>query len=413
MKKGFILIFVIALFILSACSNSFDATKKAETLLNKNWSEIEKESMNKTVRMYMWGGDTGINQYIDEWVAPRLKSDHGITLKRVPMDAPEFLKKLANEKRADQDKGNMDIIWINGENFKNAKENGLLFGPFANKLPNVNKYVDTKDLNVQYDFGTEVENMEAPWGKVQFAYQYDEAKVTNPPQTFEELKTWVKDNPGKFTYPDPTDFTGNAFLRQLFYVSVGDVKNILDTGYDESYANKNSTYMWEYLNEIKPYLWRQGKTYPNDLTELDRLFSKGEVYLTMGYNEARAEKLIEKNIFPRTTKSFVMKSGSLGNTHFLAIPYNSPNKAGAMTTINFLLSPDAQLTKLQSTYWGENMSLDPNKLSKKDQQKLKSIDRGNSVLPAETLKQYLQPEVDAQYVTWLKENWIHEVVQKK
>ncbi|WP_257349276.1 ABC transporter substrate-binding protein [Pseudalkalibacillus decolorationis] len=414
MKKYWgILIGLLVLLLITACSNNTNPTQTSKELMKKDWSEIEKDVKGTKVRIYMWGGDEGINQYMDEWVAPRLKKQFGITLERVPMDAPEFLKKLMNEKKANHTEGNMDIIWINGENFKNAKENDLLFGPFANQLPNVKKYVDTEALDVKYDFGTKVDGMEAPWGKVQFVYQYDQAKVPNPPKTFAELKKWIKENPGKFTYPDPTDFTGNAFLRQIFYESVGDVQTILDKGYDEQFAAENSKKMWEYLNEIEPYLWRQGKTYPNDLTELDRLYSQGEVYMTMGYNEARAESFIDKGIFPETTKTFVLESGSIGNTHFLAIPFNSPNKEGALTAINFLLSPDAQLTKLEPTYWGENMSLDPKALSEKDQARLNSIHRGDSVLPAETLKQYLQPEVNAQYVTWLKENWINEVVQEK
>ncbi len=413
MKKMRMLVWVVLLLFVSACSPSTDAAKESNTILKKDWREIEETTKNKTVRMYMWGGDTGINRYMDDWVAPRLKKEYNITLKRVPMDAPEFLKKLSNEKRAGKDDGNIDIIWINGENFKNAKDNGLLFGPFVAKMPNYKKYVDAKSLDIQYDFGTKTEGLEAPWGKVQFVYQYDEKKVPNPPQSFEELAQWVKENPGRFTYPDPTDFTGNAFVRQLFYESSGNVKNILDSGYDEDFAQKNSVKMWGYLNEIKPYLWREGKTYPNNLTELDRLYSKGEVYITMGYNEARAEKLMKQSVFPASTRSFVMKSGSLGNAHFLGIPFNSPNKEGAMTAINFMLSPEAQLTKLDSEFWGENMSLDPARLSAEDQKKLQTIKRGKSVLPAETLKKYLQPEVDSEYVAWLKENWVNEVVQNK
>ncbi|UJF16639.1 ABC transporter substrate-binding protein [Jeotgalibaca sp. MA1X17-3] len=180
-------------------------------------------------------------------------------------------------------------MWLNGENFENAKENDLLFGPFSNQLPNVMNYVDTEALDVRYDFGTKVEGMEVPWGKVQFVFQYDQNKIAKPPQTFEELKEWIKKNPGRFTYPDPTDFTGNAFLRHLFYESVGDVETILEKGFDPFFAKKNSQKMWGFLNEIKPFLWQEGKTYPNNLAYLDRLYSQGEVYMTMGYNEARAE----------------------------------------------------------------------------------------------------------------------------
>ncbi|WP_226666347.1 ABC transporter substrate-binding protein [Metabacillus litoralis] len=406
---------IIFLVIFSACASDTQTTSSPspDDLKNTDWSDIEQKSNETTVRIYMWGGDEGINRYMDEWVAPRLKEQYDLNLERVAMDTPEQLKKLRNEKKANQTKGNMDIIWINGENFKNAKENDLLFGPFSNQLPNVQEFVDNEALDVTYDFGTKVDGFEAPWGKVQFVFQYDESKVENPPKTYSELMRWVKENPGKFTYPDPTDFTGNAFLRQVFYESVGDVQKILDKGYDEQFASDNSQMMWDYLSEIEPYLWREGQTYPNDLNELDRLYSEGEVWMTMGYNEARAEKFIDNGIFPETTKSFILESGSIGNTHFLAIPFNSPNKQGAMVAINFLLSPNAQLAKLDSTYWGDNIALDPGALSQEDKEKLSKIDRGDSVLPAETLKKYMKPEIHAEYVTWLKENWVNEVVQTK
>lgn len=68
------------------------------------------------------------------------------------------------------------------------RKNELLFGPFSNQLPNVKNYVNTKALDVLYDFGTKVDGMEAPWGKVQFVFHYDQNKLADPPKTFEELK---------------------------------------------------------------------------------------------------------------------------------------------------------------------------------------------------------------------------------
>ena len=35
----------------------------------------------------MWGGSDSTNEYMDKWVAPKLKEQKGITLKRVPINA--------------------------------------------------------------------------------------------------------------------------------------------------------------------------------------------------------------------------------------------------------------------------------------------------------------------------------------
>lgn len=412
MKKIILLLTLITAMIAVGCSQKESVgSLEKDAILDQSWSAIEELAEGSEVRIFMWGGDEGINQYMDEWVAPNLLEAYGVKLVRTPMDTHEILQKLMTEKRANKDQGTIDIFWLNGENFKNAKNNQLLWDSFAPKLPNFQTYIDGDGLDVNFDFGTAVEGLEAPWGKVQFVFQYDSAKIANPPATFAQLKTWIEENPGKFTYPEANDFTGNAFLRHLFYESVGDVEKLLENGYDEELAKSSSEQMWSYLNEIKPNLWRKGETYPQSLTDLDRLYSQGEVWMTMGYNEARAVSFIENGSFPETTETFILDSGSIGNTHFLTIPFNSPNKTGALVAINYLLSPEAQLAKMEPSMWGENMVLDPTKLGSEHQQQLSNLDRGKSVLPSETLQRHLLPEVDAGYVEWIKENWLHEVVQ--
>ncbi|UTW69531.1 hypothetical protein KHA80_22770 [Anaerobacillus sp. HL2] len=48
--------------------------------------------------------------------------------------------------------------------------------------------------------------------------------------------------------------------------------------------------------------------------------------MTMGYNEARVESLIQNATFPKDNEKLLLDVGSIGNSHFLTIPFNSPNK---------------------------------------------------------------------------------------
>lgn len=410
MRKIFVLLLVLVSLVVTGCAKDQQQPQAQLDVSKMDWSEIENQAKDTEVRIFMWGGDENINRYIDQWAAPRLKEKHNVTLIRTPMDAPEFLQKLMTEKKAGLETGTMDIIWINGENFKNAKENELLSQPFVEALPNYKAYIDTNSDSIRYDFGTPTEGLEAPWGRVQFVYLYDSAKIPTPPRNFEELANWVKANPGRFTYPAPEDFTGNAFLRHLLYDSVG-VKPLLEKGFDQSFVEVNTQEMWNYLKDIEPYLWRKGETYPQSLSHLDQLFSQGEVWVNMGYNEARAEPLIKQGVFPETTKSFVMESSSIGNTHFLAIPFNSPNSAGAMVAINFLLSPEAQFSKLDPINWGDNTVLDQEKLTPEYREKLLALNRGESVLPSDELQASFQPEVSPEFVSWIKEKWLSEIAR--
>lgn len=403
MKKSTIF---LAGLLLAGCSSQ-EAGQEDLNLSDSSWEEITDTAAGETVRLYMWGGDSGINSYIDEYAIPALQEEYDVTLERIPLDTNEIIQKLETEKRADQDEGTIDLIWMNGENFKRAKEGELLFGPFVDELPSYQDYYQPGDY--EFDFGTATEGYEAPWGKVQFVFNYDTAKIDNPPSSLDELKAWINENPGRFTYPEASDFTGNAFIRHVMLGEAVKPEALLGEPYaplEESQAAA----MWNYLNEIEPDLWRGGETYPASLEELDRLYSQGEVWMTMGYNEARAESLVRDGVFPETTESFVLEDpGSIGNTHFLSIPYNSPNKEAAMAAIDFFLSPEAQLEKLQPDYWGESSPIDIASLSEEERAGFEELDRGKTVLDAEILSESYIPEIDAEYVEWIESEWRNEV----
>lgn len=181
---------------------------------------------------------------------------------------------------------------------------------------------------------------------------------------------------------------------------------------DQTQLESKLNPLWNYLNEIEPYLWREGKTYPQSLAKLDQLFASGEVWMSMGYDPARAANLIEKGTYPKTARTFVLDGGTLSNTHYLAIPFNAPNPAGAMAAINYLLSPEAQMTKYDPMHWGEDMAIDSAKLSAEDRQKLTAIDRGPATLSADVLASHRLPEVPSSYVNIIEKSWTEHVAKK-
>ncbi|MFU8690230.1 ABC transporter substrate-binding protein [Rossellomorea sp. FS2] len=397
--KRYAFVIMVSL-ILASCG-----TKTGETKLPDDWNEIVSQAEGSKVNLFMWGGDEAVNHYIDDVVAPGLKKEYGISLKRVPMDTPEILQKLQTEKRAGKKDGSMDIVWMNGENFKNAKENDLLSGPITDRLPNLTSYYNEKDF--ENDFGTPTGGYEAPWGKVQFVFFYNSDKIDSPPRTVDELKSFVKEHPGKFTYPVPRDFTGNAFIRHL--LNANSDQPIEKAGEDIEEAGGK---VWDDLNEMKGDLWRDGKTYPKELTDLDRLFGQEEVWISMGYNEARAESLVKKGIYPEGTKPFLLEdAGSIGNTHFLSVPFNSPNQAGALVAIDYMLSPEMQLEKMQPDGWGDSTPISMDKLEDGMRKKFEELDRGDTVPDPALLEEAYIGEMDASYVEWVKEHWVREVAE--
>lgn len=375
----------VILAVLTGCGSE----PKVE--FQNSFEETERAAKGTTVNFYLWGGDEGINRYLDDYVAPRLKEAYDVELNRVPMDTAEFVRQLSLDKDADRTRGTIDVVWINGDNFRNAKAAGLLRDGLPRRVPNAKLLNETAQ---QTDAGTPTDGLELAWGNVQFILHYDAAKVTEVPQTFEELRRWTEDNPGRFTYPEVTDFTGNAFVRHLLYERYG---TDIEDGIDESF--------WDELKAWSPSLWKEGRTYPKTLEQLDQLYASGDVWMTMGFNERRAEAEVIAGIFPEQTRALVLDH-SIASTHFLAVPFNAPNPDGALVLINELLSPEAQLVKQSPDYWGDGTSLDLSKLDVADREAFMELGDGVTYPDADRLQKRSIPDYGPDVIDAVREEWI-------
>lgn len=367
-----------------------------------DWDELVAAAAGTTVRFYMWGGSESINAWIDGYVANEMKSRYDVELERVPMDAAVFVNKLLTERQAGQRRGTIDLVWINGENFRTARDADLLWGPFTEYLPNFRDFVDP--ASAATDAGYPVDGYEAPWGQAQFNFDVDTARVADPPRTMQELAAWVRENPGRFTYPQPPDFTGSAFIRQAFYAVTGGHEQYAGPFNAELFA-RNVPRLWEFLNEIEPYLWQGGASYPRDVAALDALFERGEVDFSMSFTQTNAATRIAAGRYPDTVRSFVMRDGSLFNTHFTAIPFNAPNRTGALVLANFLLSPEAQLSKNRVENWGDFTVLDLERLSPQMREEFAALDLGDATAPLTDFGRYGVPEISAEYWEALERGW--------
>ena len=399
------LIIPLFLLLLAGCSEA----PQQVSVLEQDHAALQKAAAGTEVRWHMWGGSAQINQWVDTYVASEMKRRFDVTVTRVPMDAPVFVNKLLTEKAANKNQGTMDLLWINGENFKNAQQAGVLFGPFADRLPNFTAYCDPKVS--AFDFGYPVHGYEAPYGKAQFVFEYDQARTPVPPASLNELRAWIMAHPGRFTYPEPPDFTGSAFLRHVFCAATGGHEQYMG-GFDAALYAKNAPQAFAWLQEVQPYLWQEGKTYPKDAAALDTLFARGEIDMGMSYHPAHAQMKILEKTYPDTARTFVLADGAIFNIHFTAIPFNAPNKAGAMVLANFLLSPEAQLSKFKPENWGDMPALDTTKLSAADQAAFKAVDLGPATLDAATLASRAMPEIPSQYLEVLEKDWSRIILGK-
>lgn len=396
------------LMSLAACGSS-GGSGDSSSGEDRPFPELEEAARGTKVNLSMYGGDDAINAYVDDYVIPELKKKHDIELTRTPLnDTADAVNKLLNEKQAGKDEGTIDLVWLNGENFATGADAGLWYGPWAEELPNA-KYIDWESPSINRDFGHPVEGREAPWGKAQFVMIHDSEKVKDPPKTMDELREWTEDNPGRFTYPAPPDFTGNAFTEQVFYGVTGGPKPY-QKPFDEKVFEEKSPEFSEFLNDIEPNLWREGETYPETSTKLDELYQNGEVWLTMSYNPLLAQRQISKGLFSKSTRTYLFEDGTLNNTHYLAIPSNGPNKAGAQVVANFLESPEAQVEKQDPDGWGDLTALSVDRLPEDARKKL-SEPEGTATLSTQELEENRVPEARSEWLLAIEDAWKEKVLK--
>ncbi len=365
---------------------------------------VREAAKGQTVYFNAWGGSTQINDYI-AWVGDEVQDHFGIELVHVKLtDTSEAVARVLAEKAAGQTKGgSVDLVWINGENFLAMKENDLLYGPFAFDLPNFTLVDTAGKPTTLIDFTEPTEGLESPWGMAQFVLIHDSAALPEPPSNLDTLAAWAAENPGRFTFPSPPDFIGATFLKHVLHAAVDDPA-ILTAAPDPATATYHLAPVWAWLDELQPDLWRGGRAFPANGPALHQLFEDGEVDLTMAFNPAEASSLVLDGRFPETTRSYALADGSIGNTHFVAIPFNSDATEAARVVADFLLSPETQARKQDPQHWGDFTVLDLDALEPADRALFDAVELHPATLPPDQLGDTLL-EPHAAWMDLIEAGW--------
>lgn len=374
--------------------------RTADELAGLPWEEVVEAARGTEVLWRMWRGDPSINRYVEDWVAPRLLDRYGIRLRAVQGQGAELVNQLTVEREAGA-RGFADLLWINGETFHQLRSEALLQGPWAHILPSA-AFVDSTSAVILTDFERPVDGWESPWGQVQFAMIYDSLRTPEPPRTIEELGAWIQANPGRFTHDQ--SFTGVTFLKGLMYALNGGVERF-QGGFDEAIYQEASAPVWAWLEEHTPHFWRGGAAYPAEVAELHRLFANREVDVSFSNNQNEVVTKVRQGIFPETARATVLRDASIANAHYLGIPFNARNPAGAMVVADFLLSPEAQLEKARPDVWGDGTVLAAARLPAEWRERFETLESDPRAIPGDTLNRYARPEVAAEYHERILEDW--------
>ena len=344
-----------------------------------DWDAVKAEAKGQTVYWNAWGGSTTTNDFL-AWVGSRVSEDYGVILEHVKLTntADAVTRVLAEKQAGENDDGAIDMIWINGVNFAAMKEADLLFGPYAEQLPNWS-VVDVAEKTVQSDFTVPTDGFESPWAMAQVVFVHDTADMPERVGSMQALLEWAQANPGRFSYPQPPDFLGPTFLKQVLVDILPDASVLAAPATDENYAEVSAP-LWAYLDALTPNLWREGKAYPATGTAMFPLIADDELDLSISFSPGAASTAIANFELPDTVRTFVLDKGTIGNASFVTVPYNSGSKAGAMIVANFLMSPEAQARAQDPAILGYGTVLDMAAITADERAVFDGLDLGIATL---------------------------------
>jgi putative thiamine transport system substrate-binding protein len=351
------------------------------------WDAILAKARGQTVYWNAWGGDDRNNAFI-AWVGDEVKARYGITLDHVKLnDTAEAVTRVVAEKAAGRaEGGTVDLIWINGPNFLTMKKQGLLYGPFTQALPNF-ALVDTKGKpSTVVDFTVPVDGMASPWLMAQVVFVYDLARIkpAGLPRSMAAMLDWARAHPGRLTHPAVSNFLGVTFLKQAL-VELAPDPGILQQEATDATFGPATERLFAWYDALKPHFWRGGTEFPESGPAMRQLFADGEIDLMISFNPAEAVLSASNGLVPPTARTASLENGTIGNTSFVAIPYNAAHKEGAMVVANFLLEPEAQAKAQDPTVIGLLNVLDLSRLSEQDRNRFDSAERYPGMPSAEEL----------------------------
>ena len=132
------------------------------------------------------------------------------------------------------------------------------------------------------------------------------------------------------------------------------------------------------------------------------MLADGELLLALTFNPNDAANEIAAKRLPASIVSYQFESGTIGNTHFVAIPVNASASDGAQVVANFLLSPEAQARKADISVWGDPTVLALERLSPADRARFAA-----QALPGQVARSApALPEPHGSWVDPLEREWL-------
>ena len=168
---------------------------------------------------------------------------------------------------------------------------------------------------------------------------YNSQFVKNPPSTFDDLVAWIKANPGKFTYCDPnTCGSGTAFVTGAIY-RYASAERFAGKAYD---AKDEAAWQpgWKLLKELQPMMYNNG-FHPNGNVAVLQLLAQQNIWMASVWSDMGLDWYTRGQL-PKAMRFIQITPPLMGDDSRVMLPAGSAHLEGALTLLNWLLTPEAQ-----------------------------------------------------------------------
>jgi putative spermidine/putrescine transport system substrate-binding protein len=332
------LVFVMLTAILSACGSkpttSSDASTNPSASTDSSPSPSSTDSAGKQVEFsFYFTGSANVKALWDK-LAPMFEAknpDVKVKLVYIPSGAgaQSTYDRILAAKQAGKGSGEIDLYEDGVSAVTKGKKDDLwdtLPGASIANLANVDQNTLQK-----------VANLAVPYRASAVIIAYNSDKVKTAPNTLDDVYAWIRQNPGKFAYNDPsTGGSGDSFVVSTIYKTLP-ADAIYST--DPSIANQWDS-GFKLLKELGPLMYNKG-VYPKKNQGTLDILASGEVDMIPAWSDMALDGL-SKGTLPASIKLKQLNPGMNGGPTYLMVPKLSAKKDAVYKFLDFVLSPEAQ-----------------------------------------------------------------------
>jgi putative spermidine/putrescine transport system substrate-binding protein len=331
-----LLLIAVVLSVVVACGPTPVPSVVKETVVVQVTAAPEPEDVSL---VYITAGDVNMLALGQNMLAPEFHAANpNVSVAVVhtgPGDAGSrtIYEKLLAEKQAGKAVGDVDVAMVHQKFMAWAMADDLLLN-YAHDLDTW-QYMSAGD--VKNALGTNIDGYGMPMFHSQTALAYHPDFVPNPPQSYEELVEWVKENPGKFGY--------NGIKGGMAGVSFTMGWNYWKTGKYEKYAvtgpfEEAEVASWEPVYKDLAEFNKNVTITAGNVGTLDAL-NRGEIWIGPVWVDMFYTFMAEGKLDPKV-RLLLPAPGMPGQPMYFVIPKNARNPEWAAKWVEYVTSPKVQ-----------------------------------------------------------------------